>query len=63
MIANELAAYLPSRLAEAWARQDTDWQRPVNEASDKALAQLALRIAAWELTPTGSFWAMAASGG
>jgi predicted flavoprotein YhiN len=54
LIANELAAHLPSRLAEAWARQDAAWQRPVNEASDKALAQLAQRIAAWELTPTGS---------
>ncbi len=32
----------------------TAWQRPVNEASDKALAQLAQRLAAWELTPTGS---------
>ncbi len=54
LIANELAAYLPSRLAEAWARQDTAWQRPVNEASDKALALLAQRISAWELTPTGT---------
>ncbi len=54
LIANELAAHLPSRLAEAWARQDTAWQRPVNEASDKALAQLAQRISAWELTPTGT---------
>jgi len=54
LIANELAAYLPSRLAEAWARQDTAWQRPVNEASDKALALLAQRISTWELTPTGT---------
>jgi predicted Rossmann fold flavoprotein len=54
LIANELAAFLPSRLAEAWARQDTAWQRPVNEASDKALALLAQRISAWELTPTGT---------
>ncbi len=54
LVANELAAFLPSRLAEAWAGQDTAWQRPVNEASDKALAQLAQRISAWELTPTGT---------
>lgn len=54
LIANELAALLPSRLAEAWASQDTAWQRPVNEASDKALAALAERLARWELTPTGT---------
>ena len=53
-VANELAAFLPSRLADAWARQDPAWQRPVNEASDKALALLAQRIGAWELTPTGT---------
>lgn len=54
LIANELASLLPSRLAEAWARQDPAWQRPVNEAADKALAALAQRLAAWELTPTGT---------
>ncbi|NMM86504.1 hypothetical protein B2J88_19405 [Rhodococcus sp. SRB_17] len=53
-IANELAALVPSRLADAWAGQDADWQRPVNEASDKALARLAERLARWELTPMGT---------
>jgi len=53
-IANELAAHVPARLADAWVQQDTAWQRPVNEASDKALAALAARLAAWELTPTGT---------
>ncbi len=53
-IANELAAWVPSRLADAWAGRDPAWQRPVNEASDKALAQLADRLARWELTPTGT---------
>ena len=53
-IANELATLVPSRLADAWAGQDADWQRPVNEASDKALARLAERLARWELTPTGT---------
>jgi predicted flavoprotein YhiN len=37
-IANELASLVPSRLADAWVLQDAAWQRPVNEASDKALA-------------------------
>jgi predicted Rossmann fold flavoprotein len=53
-IANELAQWVPSRLADAWAQQDPAWQRPVNEASDKALQQLADRLAAWEIVPTGT---------
>ena len=54
LIANELASLVPSRLADTWVQQDAAWQRPVNEASDKALSQLAQRLASWELTPTGS---------
>ena len=54
LIANELASLVPSRLADAWTQQDADWQRPIGEASDKALARLAERLARWELTPTGS---------
>ena len=53
-IANELATLVPSRLAEAWAGRKADWQRPINEASDKALARLAEQLARWELTPTGT---------
>ena len=54
LIANELATLVPSRLADAWAGRESDWQRPVNEASDKALARLAEQLARWELTPTGT---------
>jgi len=54
LIANELAQWVPSRLADAWVQQDPAWQRPVNEASDKALQALAQRLSAWELVPTGS---------
>lgn len=54
LIANELASQLPSRLADAWVQQDAAWQRPVNEASDKAVTALATRLSAWELTPTGT---------
>ncbi|MBE0590511.1 MAG: NAD(P)/FAD-dependent oxidoreductase [Hydrogenophaga sp.] len=54
LIANELASLVPSRLADAWVAQDPDWQRPISEASDKALARLAERLARWELVPTGS---------
>ena len=53
-IANELATLVPSRLADAWAGREADWQRPINEASDKALARLAEQLARWELTPTGT---------
>lgn len=54
LLANELAQWVPSRLAEAWVAQDPDWQRPVAECSDKALARLAERLARWELVPTGT---------
>ena len=54
LIANELAALVPGRLADAWVQQDADWQRPVAEASDKALARLAQRLARWEIVPTGT---------
>ena len=54
LIANELAGLVPSRLADAWVQQDADWQRPVAEASDKALTRLAERLSRWEITPTGT---------
>ena len=54
LLANELANLVPSRLAEAWVQQDADWQRPVAEASDKALARLAERLSRWAITPTGT---------
>jgi predicted Rossmann fold flavoprotein len=58
LIANELAALVPSRLADTWiaqgAAQGHNWQRPISEASDKALAALAERLSRWELTPTGT---------
>ena len=54
LIANELNAWVPSRLADTWASQDPAWQRPVMEASDKALNLLAQRLSAWPLTPTGT---------
>jgi predicted Rossmann fold flavoprotein len=54
LIANELGALLPSRLAESWATQKPDWQRPINEASDKALTQLAEHLSSWQLTPSGT---------
>ena len=54
LVANELAALVPTRLADAWVRQDKAWQRPVNEAADKALAALADKFSRWEITPVGT---------
>ncbi|MDB5912532.1 MAG: hypothetical protein JWP22_1207 [Ramlibacter sp.] len=54
LIANELVQWVPARLADAWVQQDPAWQRPANEAGDKALQQLAQRLSRWELVPTGS---------
>ncbi len=57
-IANELAALVPARLADTWVAQGKtwghEWDRPINEATDKALAALAERLGRWELTPTGT---------
>jgi hypothetical protein len=54
LIANELVAWVPHRLADAWVAQDPQWQRPVAEVSDKALVQLAQKLSHWPLTPNGS---------
>jgi hypothetical protein len=58
LIANELSGVVPARLADTWIAQGAalghNWQRPVNEASDKALTVLAERLSRWELTPTGT---------
>jgi predicted Rossmann fold flavoprotein len=54
LIANELGAWVPHRLADAWVAQDPQWQRPVAEASDKALVQLAQKLSHWPLIPNGS---------
>jgi len=53
-VANELAQLVPSRLADAWADQDATLQRPINEATDRALAALSDRIAQWQITPNGT---------
>ena len=58
LIANELASQVPARLADTWVKQDAagghNWQRPINEATDKALAALAQALSHWELTPSGT---------
>jgi hypothetical protein len=54
LIANELSTLVPGRLADAWASRDAAWQKPVSEATDKALTALADRLADWQLTPNGT---------
>jgi len=54
LIANELGALVPSRLADAWVGNDPALQRPISDAPDKALQTLATRLADWQLTPTGT---------
>jgi predicted Rossmann fold flavoprotein len=54
LVANELTALVPSRLADAWVGRDAALQRPINEAPDKALTALAGHISQWDITPTGT---------
>ena len=55
LVANELSSQVPSRLADAWVAQDPALhQRPIADATDKALQTLAQELADWQLTPSGS---------
>lgn len=58
LIANELAAWVPARLAHTWTQPTQaaphDWQRPICDATDKSLGALAERLQRWELTPSGT---------
>jgi len=57
-IANELASFLPSRLADTWVEQGEQrghsWLKPISEATDKSIAALSESLQRWELTPTGT---------
>jgi len=53
-IANELAALVPTRLADAWVGDDAALQRPISDAPDKVLQTLAARLADWQMVPTGT---------
>ena len=54
LLANELHGTLPSRLADTWTAHNPEWQRPINEASDKALTALAESLSHWRINPNGS---------
>ena len=53
-VSNELAGIVPNRLADAWTGRDAALQRPISEATDKALFGLAQGLADWQITPCGS---------
>ena len=54
LIANELAGLVPGRLADAWTAAEPALQRPISDATDKALLALAQRLSDWQLVPSGS---------
>ena len=53
LLGNFLAQYLPKRLAEIVA---TQWQenKPLNQYADKEMRELADKLKAWQITPTGT---------
>ena len=53
-LANTLAAWLPSRLADTWTAGHIDWQRNLPDTPDKALQRLATSLQSWALTPSGT---------
>ncbi|MEO6626357.1 MAG: NAD(P)/FAD-dependent oxidoreductase, partial [Burkholderiaceae bacterium] len=58
MLVNELSAHVPGRLAETWigaaGEFQAQWQRPVGNTTDKALASLCAQWSNWELLPDGT---------
>jgi predicted Rossmann fold flavoprotein len=55
LLANELAALLPARLADVWLRPSPELAaRAMPELRDRDLERLAGELARWQLVPTGS---------
>jgi predicted Rossmann fold flavoprotein len=55
LLANELAALLPARLADAWLRPSPELAgRAMPELRDRDLERLAGELARWQLVPSGS---------
>lgn len=54
-LGNELATWLPQRLATAWlAAQGLPAERPMPELRDRDLERLAQALSRWSITPTGT---------
>ena len=58
LMVNELSAHVPARLAETWINAagtlQPQWQRPISDTTDKALATLCAQWSGWELLPAGT---------
>jgi predicted Rossmann fold flavoprotein len=58
LVANELAAIVPTRLADSWvgasAARGQALDKPISDVQDKALASLAEQLQKWEITPDGT---------
>ncbi len=53
-LSNELAQWLPARLADTWTQAQAVWQRPPADIPDRALADLARQLTQWAITPHGT---------
>ena len=53
-LSNELAQWLPARLADTWIQQQAIWQRPPAEIPDRALGDLSRQVTQWSITPNGT---------
>lgn len=58
LLVHALSTLVPARLAERWIPLGQplghDWQRPIDQVSDKALLALATQLACWTLVPSGT---------
>jgi predicted Rossmann fold flavoprotein len=53
-VANELAQWLPARLAEAWTLTDAKLQQAICDVPDKALSKLAQNLSDWRVLASGT---------
>jgi len=54
LLSNELGAWLPNRLVQAWVDGQPQWQKPINDTPDKALLSLAQSLKSCVLNPSGT---------
>ncbi len=53
LLSNFLAQYLPRRFAEVWCGQLAE-NKPLNQYSEKTLAEFSCKLHGWQITPTGT---------
>jgi hypothetical protein len=54
LLSNELAAWLPNRLVQAWLDGQPQWHKAINDTPDKSLAALAQSLKTCSLKPNGT---------